>query len=258
MAFLKSPILWIVVATGLLTGLIYGLNHYIFPIRNTEGEILYGDVWRNFISIALVLWTLAVICVQAYIYHGQWQAMQEGLKETKRLADTTHEALTKLERPFIFVSRIDWRWRRDANRDGKWIYTIHPILENSGNTPTKDLEISIAYKLCNEPMPANIVDVEFPNAERASVSPKGTLGLAYGVISDEDLLAIQKKEKYFYVIGKIVYRDNFEGTSLHNTRFCRHISTVFGNPLSPPLMDGDTLNKVELRFVFHSTYNDVD
>lgn len=216
---------------------------------------------KAFIAGFLGILTLAVIAFQAYIYKGQWDAMQEQrdtmqeqLGEIRRQADLAHESLTRLERPYVLMQYIltashpDW----DKGRDGRYWYSFHPVFSNSGNTPAKDMFIVLEYVVRDTPLPEGF---DFPLSNPPIPAIIGSNGTVQATVNemrmlDDVMLSVQQGTKYCYIWGKVTYRDNFTATPEHTTHFCNYLGSIGGNPLDPP--------NVDISFFTYSHHNSYD
>src|SRR5262245_45030059 len=167
---------------------------------------------ENGLTLAIVIAVIA----QVVIYARQWDVMERQLAQTR-------DHLVQVERPFVYLHGIHWRWRPDLGRPGKYWFTIHPQLANSGSIPTQDMTLDVEYWLADKPLPEGF---EFPLTKCGStlIPPNGKIDTATGWITDDDLAAIQAGTKHYYFWGEIKYRDGFKKTPVHTTHFCQYIS----------------------------------
>lgn len=179
-------------------------------------------------------------------------------RETAQAADKTaraaEDALIAGQRAFMFIKEFKTFLHFDEST-GHYRWSIHPIWENSGNTPTKGLSINTTYRLLDEPLPK---DYAFPNSKEDLIptiaGPKAMVEAVAGTLSAEDLAAVQEGRKHFYIWGWAEYHDIFEGTKKHTTRFCNQLMQVIGEPLATI----NEHNMVQMLFGFHSENNWAD
>jgi hypothetical protein len=181
-------------------------------------------------------------------------AARDSAEVAGKSARLAQDALISGQRAFMFIREIRTYLNHDpATNMHQW--SIHPIWENSGNTPTKGLSINTTYSLLNEPLPD---DYDFPHAREDLIptiaGPKTMVEAVSGVISTEDLAAIQNGTKYFYIWGWAEYHDIFEDTRKHVTRFCNQLTHVIGDTTVPI---GEH-NMVQMMFSFHTENNYAD
>lgn len=179
-------------------------------------------------------------------------------KAAKQSADIARDALIKLERPFVFVTEFPWLWHADTGRPGRYWYTIHPNVKNTGRTPATQIFIAFEYAVRDSPLPDAF---DFPLGTKGlttPIPPGGIIGGPTGSITDDILLAIQMGTKYLYAWGCIEYQDSFEGTPTHTTKFCVHITRVLGNPLDPCIPNDPKGTSAEIIFGIYPKHNDGD
>lgn len=172
----------------------------------------------------------------------------------ERSARVAEEALIAGQRAFLFIRDIKTYLRQDAET-GAFEWTLHPIWANSGNTPTRGLELRTSYRLLDAPLPADYV---FPEPAEPPVSsiagPRSMVEAAQGTIGSDDLASVQRGEKFFYIWGTAEYHDIFEGSRKRTTRFCNQLVQVDGDPAAP----AGEHNPVQMVFGFHAGHNSAD
>ncbi|WP_136419721.1 hypothetical protein [Herbaspirillum sp. ST 5-3] len=172
----------------------------------------------------------------------------------EKSARVAEDALISGQRAFMFIREIKTYLHHDPQTN-HYQWTIHPVWANSGNTPTKGLSINTTYRLLDEPLPK---DFDFPHAREDLIptiaGPKSMVEAVPGTLSKEDLEAVQKGTKFFYIWGWAEYHDIFEGTKKHITRFCNQLTQIEGDANSPY----DEHNPVQMLFGFHTENNYAD
>jgi hypothetical protein len=196
--------------------------------------------------------------VQGYFLLRADKTARTAADAAKKSAEISERALIVTQRAFIRVANFPWLWRPDTARPGRYFYDITPIVENFGNTPTVEAKINVNSGLRDTILPD---DFDFPYQGEAGdtlVGPKQTIGTSRAEILDEDLLAVQGGQKFFYIWGMITYRDVFDGTPLHTTEFCTQISRVLGNPLDPKDPNNPRGTTVEISFRIYPKHQKTD
>ena len=188
-----------------------------------------------------------------------WAVAKVAADAAKQSAEIARDSLVLLQRPFVFAA-YRWLWHEDWSRPGRYWYSVHPILENSGSTPTRELKVNVAFRLSELVLPD---DFDFPlpsiHAMATLIGPRGKIEVDPWTLTDEDLAAVQSGSKHFYVWGKAEYLDGFNGTPLHTTKFCTRISHVGGLPSDPVLTPGSKVgSSVEIRFEVYPQHNSAD
>jgi hypothetical protein len=169
---------------------------------------LWMQTWLPIILSGLVL---IAIMVQAYIYKKQWDAMQEGLKETRVSRELENAA---------FVGTKGASFPDGGLHIGQW-QRIHVTLINTGKTPAFNLRVTQGWGIG----PLGPSDFVPPNAGLApkgqsTVMPNYDALVAFTIpdVTQEDLNAINNFQRFIYVWGTIDYDDIFGKP--HWTRFC--------------------------------------
>jgi hypothetical protein len=143
--------------------------------------------------------------------------------------------LIATQRAYIRVANFPWLWRPDTDpaRIGKYWYDIQPVIENTGNTPTRGMKVVVDSALQTTPIPEGFEFSYRSTPGDTIVGAKQTIGANRVAILDEDLAAVKDGKKFFYIWDTITYHDVFVGTTLHTTEFCTEINRVLGDPLDP-------------------------
>jgi hypothetical protein len=153
------------------------------------------------------------------------------------------------QRAFLTVKdlRIDGSSDQANATIQAWHFT--PIIENSGNTPTKDLRFNMmidggptepeegwtapypGVDLPDGPVDPEIPFKRLPLHGRAVLGPKSQAPAVFGnsTIGAELLKKTMTSHWHFYVYGVFHYHDIFPMTSEHVTKYCYAIGTSFKN-----------------------------
>src|ERR1700738_2911812 len=104
------------------------------------------------------------------------------------------------------------------------------ILENTGNTPTKNMIYHTSMKISDGDIPG---DFDFPDLgprqpRRSFIAPKTWVGTFDFPIGREELIASQAGHRRIFVWGWADYDDTFAGTPRHRTEFCSEIFALSG------------------------------
>lgn len=219
------------------------IDHFLYQIKATD------------VLLALFAGLLVMIArTQSRRLEQTAQATSDTAQAAQKTARTAENALVAGQRSFMFLREFKTYLHLD-DATGQYRWTLHPVWENSGNTPTKGLEITTTYRLLDAPLPPNY---DFPSTQQDMVAaiagPRALVEGAPGGISAEELAAVQQGTKYFYIWGKAEYHDIFDGTGKHATRFCNQLMQVIGDPCAPI---GEH-NMVQMMFGFHGENNSAD
>jgi hypothetical protein len=167
---------------------------------------------------------------------------------TSRQARLTKQALIEDKRAFVFAEAINGFWDQDPNT-GLYNWRFRPVWRNSGETPTRRMEMHTTCELRNTPLPQGFnFAARAAAVGRVMLAPKSTMqgGLAPTApavgISPADIVDTQHGRKFLYLWGWASYFDVFPGTPRHVTRFAWQVFTV-GDPYA-----FDPTNPDGLRF----------
>jgi hypothetical protein len=140
----------------------------------------------------------------------------------------------------------------------KTVFLVIHRWANSGTTPTRDLTTyecwsgtGLTTKLTREYIFPVLGDKKTiplligPQSEISGVTTRLTI---------EDLIAIQRGERYFYMWGWAWYKDIFDAKKWHTTRYCYFINEIIGDLDLP---DGSTLIATA-NVTMHSSHNCAD
>jgi hypothetical protein len=219
------------------------------------------SVWERTTSDPVALYTFGVFIFTGILGISTiflWRVTRTTANAAQKSAEISEQALIVTQRAFIRVANYPWLWRGDHARPGKYFYDITPIIENFGNTPTVGAKINVNSALRDTILPEYFDFSYQGEAGDTLVGPKQTIGASRAEILDDDLLAVQKMEKFFYIWGVITYRDVFETTPLRTTEFCTEISRVIGDPLDPREPGNPKGTTVEIGFRIYPKHQKTD
>ncbi len=187
-----------------------------------------------------LVWVTAGLLTAAIFQFGafyvQLRYMGRGLKDS----GAQHAAANKA---FVFIKGFRCvPTSSKANVDDVEFWQILPIIENSGSTPTRrmisftsavvrDAELPTEYDFPDIPWGGSVVRLS-----RDAIGPHSQLNGGPYPISIDDVVAVSKRVKFFYIWGWFDYDDVFQGTQRHRTEFCFQMSVVL-NPRSAKNID---------------------
>lgn len=220
------------------------------------------SLWEKTTSdpVALFTFVLAVSTIGLWVATVfLYRAGERQIGIAKRAADIAETSLVATQRAFVRVLNFPWLWRPDTDRPGKYFYDITPVVENDGNTPTVDMRIVVSSQLRDTPLPDDF-EFSYDGIEPALslIGSHQSIGAHRAIILDDDLLLVQQGKKFFYIWGTITYRDVFENTAQHTTKFCTEINRVMGNPLDPRDPSNPKGTTVEIAFRIHPKHQKTD
>jgi hypothetical protein len=219
-------------------------------VRKDREQSAATERWLTIFTGALTLATLGLFAATVLLYLSG----EKSAEAAKSAANTAREALTKSQRAFVRVGDFQWVWRPDTARPGKYFYDISPIIENSGDTPTVEATVIVNSMLADTPLPDDFAFPYRSTPGKTFIGARQTIRAMNAIILDDDLLAVQSSDKFFYLWGTITYRDVFDGTPMHVLEYASQISRVMGTPLDPT---GDISKGagVEIYFLIYKAHN---
>ena len=185
-----------------------------------------------------------------------WRATRNAALGSERAANIAEQALTQLERPFVFVKDIDLFTERTSDTPGTYggsnpgaitAYIISVVLENGGQSPA----IRMTYNFnCGHVTAHNIETFEFPDQkllERGVLGPKGMLQTKAQTISAASMSEVVAGVDRWFIWGWADYDDIFNDTKRHRTEFCFEVK-------ARRLPNGQTF----VGFPMHGRFNATD
>lgn len=159
---------------------------------------------------------------------------QSAIEQNKALLGATIEAAHVGQRPWVVFKAIETEKRPSAGGDQIAAWQFKAIWENVGSTPTKNAVSHVSLQPMPNPMPN---DFKFPDlGDQGSVpvvlGPKAVVGSAAIKVDVSFIQAVQESKAHLYIWGWMSYRDIFENTKLHVTKFCRELTEIHGSPIS--------------------------
>jgi len=157
---------------------------------------------------------------------------------TSRQAQLTRDAFIADKRAFVFASGIQPFYEPDV-ATGHFNWRIGAVWHNSGDTPTRSLELYTDGFLSNVEIPStfdfNYTDPAVPPGP-GMIGPKVYSGggqaphMPGAALTPQDIVDMQGGRKFFYLWGWARYHDTLPGTPQHITRYCWRIMAI-GNPI---------------------------
>ncbi len=175
--------------------------------------------------------------IYAVVAIAQWCAMRNS-------NEINRDALRSVQRAFVtFSPSLDTiiRITPQTNRANYWDFTIP--MENSGVTPTKGMTGRANIWTGHDKIPD---DFTFPDTGNSPpqllvLGPKGKTDLGPIGVTPDIIEALESVPKggswHLYFYGWAKYRDIFEGTPEHVTKFCYELTSVAGDPWMPKKPD---------------------
>jgi hypothetical protein len=136
---------------------------------------------------------------------------------------TTREALLVVQRPFVTVTGLQIG-QESFGASGPTTWTFAPIVQNSGSTPTKDMQYvsAVSGVQPGDPEDAFQRPVAPFERHRATLGPHyngpllgGWSGLPFSVVKE-----MADNRSPYFIYGAIHYRDQFAESEEHISKFC--------------------------------------
>jgi hypothetical protein len=207
---------------------------------------------------------LAIIAVaQACLFVWQLVYMRASIRDTKKAADaasdsseTAKQAMITGQRAYVHHNGFRWFSHLD-NADGTYFWSIRPQWINRGNTPTRKGTVYVHWEFIDHALPDDYLFTMDSTVvlSPANLAPQTPIQSGYLKVEAEDLVRVSKKEKHLYIWGVARYRDVFQDTPEHITKFCVYASEITGNPLEP--YDAQK-NPLEIVFLAYNRHNCAD
>jgi hypothetical protein len=173
------------------------------------------------------------------------------LSAIERQADLMENSLVVVQRAFVFFRNVESHAHMvDAatNQTSEWHFGIN--WGNSGTTPTRGLDLHVNWLAASIPLPSGY---NFPGSHQIDtpyvLGPKASAWCGPLIITTDILLGIQQGTHHLYFWGTATYRDVFERTTEHRTKFCWKMTGVWGDPRT---------NDVRFQFAAHNEHNCAD
>jgi hypothetical protein len=179
-----------------------------------------GIGWDRWIELFFTAAIVGATVVNVYVANRQWTTMLES-------NTINRESFNAVQRPFVFAKGVSI----GQNMPGYWEFAVRA--ENSGSTPTRDLEYLTISDGASPTDPEDVFVQTPKNGYDAPdrliqrwpgtfIGPKAEttlLGSFFGLPITHVTEMAEKRQNY-YVRGVIHYRDAFAGTPEHVTKFC--------------------------------------
>ena len=209
-----------------------------------------------FAQVGLFWWQLRLIRESLEDAKIAAEAAKEGAKAARDSADISKLSMVASNRAYVHFDGMRWNSHFSPS-DNRFWWNIRPRWINSGNTPTRQLRVYVAYEFRDDQsdddfaftVPSDVTLVP------GMVYPKGSVESANYTSWGSDLVEVQEGRKHLFVWGVAKYHDVFPGTAEHVTKFCVHARRITGDPLQA--FDKDN-NIVDIVFASYRRHNCAD
>jgi len=148
--------------------------------------------------------------------------------QAKRAADIAEASLVKLQRAFVTFRGL--RYLSHIDSDEKVWWSLHFNWFNSGASPARRVRFFVSRYFEDLDLPDDFkfeVPIDRPTNFMGPNSTMQTGGL---FVTADDLMAVRENKKFLYFWGRADYRDIFDGSTDHVTKFSMRVRDFRGDP----------------------------
>jgi hypothetical protein len=196
--------------------------------------------------------TKQIIC----LYQNQLNALQQQSRDTHALAQTTRDGLVQVQRALMSVQGISFMREAKSAEISNYYFIVH--WKNSGTTSTIGLASHHNFATIVGAMPdkfsfADRWEVgEKHKATPSFVGPEASMDIPASQIPAGAIDGIKAHRLTIVLWGWARYRDVFEGTPEHITRYCAEVTGFYGDPSKP----GDVVEPVMAMCQSHNCHDE--
>jgi hypothetical protein len=165
--------------------------------------------------LAVTTFFLVVSAIyQSCILQGQWESMAEGNRISR-------DALVSVQRAFVFPR---WAQAIPTLNDVRFKMTW----ENSGSTPTRGARTYVSAHTFDGEMPDNYDFPDLGNLKKIHlyIGPKSEISSSEMTVPNSEIISVREHRGRLYLWGWITYRDIFDDTAPHITKFCHEVIEI--------------------------------
>jgi hypothetical protein len=194
--------------------------HVIFIVAMARILEAMGHEWLTALSTVVIAIFTATL----------WWSTRGMLQATNRSASIAKEALVKLERAFIAPGDFSVRQGQVGQQVAEYEFILSWV--NSGSTAAREFLTHINWDtfLTDIPPDFPFTDMGTRILQPIFVSPKTTTKSIPLMIDVAIIEAVRVGHIRLFFYGWVTYRDIFEGTPQHITKFCNELYRVDGDP----------------------------
>jgi hypothetical protein len=190
-----------------------------------------------------------------------WVATRDAARAGNRTAVVAEQALTKLERAFVYNSVINWKAFLEINRQGKenvgWAFMVK--WGNTGATIARTFLNHVSWSAWvrfDGDLPSGFIfeDIGPQDTSPRFIAPKGALLSAHLPIEACILEAVRVGHLRLFMWGWVTYRDIFDSTIERETQFCFELDRIDGDPYEIPRTQ-DAVPHIFFNFRVCGRYN---
>lgn len=195
-------------------------------------EWFWPPIWSGWAQVLVA--AIGLFIIWRTLKAVEQQAESSSVSANAANASTNIAKLSMIASSRAYVHYDGCRWISHSDlKDNHIFWRLSSIWVNRGNTPTRNLRISLNFELRSDDLPQ---DYEFAqdraiNLSPVTIPPGGNIKSGGWDIRGEDLVAIREGRKHLYIWGNAMYRDVFPGTEEHVTKFCVFATNITGDPM---------------------------
>ena len=193
----------------------------VIAITGIIGSIIFGQ------QLAAMKGQLAEMQSAGRQTESLAQATDRLAAASARSAEVAENSLIKLQRAFLSISRI--RYLSHLGDDGKVWWSIHVDWQNSGNSPAKKAQFFTTKYSDDKDIPTTFKFAVPSDRPELFIGPHAGMTTGDLGIAADELMAAQERRKFLYIWGRVDYRDIFDGTPDHVTKFLVQIKGFRGD-----------------------------
>jgi hypothetical protein len=187
-------------------------------------------LWKMILEIGAVVVGLYV----AYIYHGQLGEMIEGNRISRENSTKTQGATVVFPASDIKVSGVGNPAIKGTPMIA-WAFSVPA--ENIGATRTRNAKFVVNGDFLMGKLPANFDFHDLSNPINAVIPGHSTISFPTLATGVQQIQSVQRGIGHLYLYGWARYKDIFENTPEHITKFCYELTLFNHDPTKPKTSD---------------------
>ena len=158
---------------------------------------------------------------------------EDSVAQNKAALDATIEISRLGQRAWVTAKGIEIEKLPPKSGYQEVVWQFRAIGENIGATPTKNARSHVSFQFGPEKMPKDFRFPDLGSNENTPVviGPKSSIGSSLLNVDANISKAVQARRMHLYFWGWMSYRDIFENTKQHMTKFCRELTEIHGDPV---------------------------
>lgn len=188
-----------------------------------QEDMAFWAMWMFLAAVATLMVTsfgTLLIWRQVRLTRAAVEGTNEATTAMKAANEIARDTAQRQLRAYVFPMRLEWEWALSLET-GKKAMAIKPIFRNLGPSQTRArFVIGSKFELNAE---EQFSSVQPPDGGQVSLlGPQHEVWAPFVYILEEDVEAVRKGTKQFFVFGAVFYEDIFSVSRV--TRFCWEIS----------------------------------